>query len=60
MAISTRFSVAVHILTLVDRNRGEQITSEEIAGSVGTNPVVIRRIMSLFKESWVASFKSWC
>ncbi|MEN2666818.1 Rrf2 family transcriptional regulator [Listeria aquatica] len=51
MAISTRFSVAVHILTLVDRNRGEQITSEEIAGSVGTNPVVIRRIMSLLKKA---------
>ncbi|WP_167629449.1 Rrf2 family transcriptional regulator [Listeria valentina] len=51
MAISTRFSVAVHLLTLVDQSRGEQMTSEDIAGSVGTNPVVIRRIMSLLKKA---------
>ncbi|WP_088808780.1 MULTISPECIES: Rrf2 family transcriptional regulator [Listeria] len=51
MAISTRFSVAVHILTLVYLNRDKQITSDFIAESVGTNPVVIRRIMSRLKKA---------
>ncbi len=51
MAISTRFSVAVHILTLIHLNRDKQITSDFIAESVGTNPVVIRRIMSRLKKA---------
>jgi DNA-binding IscR family transcriptional regulator len=51
MAISTRFSVAVHILTLVYLNRDKQITSDFIASSVGTNPVVIRRLMSRLKKA---------
>ncbi|WP_099221450.1 Rrf2 family transcriptional regulator [Listeria costaricensis] len=51
MAISTRFSVAVHTLVLIDMNREKPLTSEFIAGSVGTNPVVIRRIMSQLKKA---------
>lgn len=51
MAISTRFSVAVHILTLIDMNQERSITSELIAASVNTNPVVIRRIMSKLKKA---------
>lgn len=43
--ISSRFSVAIHILSLIELNEGK-VTSEYIAGSVNTNPVVIRRIMS--------------
>ncbi|EUJ27436.1 transcriptional regulator Rrf2 family protein [Listeria floridensis FSL S10-1187] len=53
MAISTRFSVAVHILVLIDSERSKQITSDHIAASVGTNPVVIRRIMSLLKKAGI-------
>jgi Predicted transcriptional regulator len=48
--ISSRFSVAVHILSLIEVHDG-QITSERIAGSVNTNAVVIRRIMSLLSKS---------
>ncbi|MBC1360275.1 Rrf2 family transcriptional regulator [Listeria welshimeri] len=51
MAISTRFSVAVHILTLIDMNKERSITSDTIAASVNTNPVVIRRIMSKLKKA---------
>lgn len=51
MAISTRFSVAVHILTLIDMNQERSITSDFIAASVNTNPVVIRRIMSKLKKA---------
>ncbi|WP_239254727.1 Rrf2 family transcriptional regulator [Listeria ilorinensis] len=51
MAISTRFSVAVHTLVLIDIHRDKPLTSDLIASSVGTNPVVIRRIMSQLKKA---------
>jgi DNA-binding IscR family transcriptional regulator len=43
--LATRFAVAVHIMLLVAaRSHDEKATSELIARSVGTNPVVVRRI----------------
>ena len=45
MAQSSRFAVAVHVLTLL-ASVGETLTSETIAGSVNTNPVVIRRLVA--------------
>lgn len=42
---SARFTTAVHILTLLASYGDEPATSESIAGSVNTNPVVIRRIL---------------
>ncbi|EAO54032.1 Rrf2 family protein [Bacillus thuringiensis serovar israelensis ATCC 35646] len=44
MGISSRFTVGVHMLTLLAIDRNSRCTSEWIAGSVNTNPVVIRRI----------------
>ncbi len=44
--MNTRFAVAVHILTLLQAQRGEPATSELIAGSVNTNPSLIRRLLS--------------
>jgi DNA-binding IscR family transcriptional regulator len=48
--ISTRFSMAVHILSLIAVNSNE-LTGDFIAGSVNTNPVVIRRIMGMLKKA---------
>ncbi|OMF38736.1 transcriptional regulator [Paenibacillus sp. FSL H8-0548] len=48
--ISSRFSMAVHILTLIALMPGE-CTGDIIAGSVDTNPVVIRRIMGMLKKA---------
>ncbi|HEY1015211.1 MAG TPA: Rrf2 family transcriptional regulator [Herpetosiphonaceae bacterium] len=45
MNTNTRFSVAVHILTLLAMSPAEPLSSEAIAGSVNTNPVVVRRIL---------------
>jgi DNA-binding IscR family transcriptional regulator len=45
MNVSTRFTVALHILTLLASSPGEALTSEYIAGSVNTNPVVVRRLL---------------
>ncbi|OBZ16599.1 Rrf2 family transcriptional regulator [Bacillus sp. FJAT-26390] len=48
---SNRFAVAVHILTLLETNKAARLTSDYIAGSVNTNPVVIRRIMGLLNKA---------
>ena len=43
--VNTRFAVAVHVLTLLEQSRGEPVTSEYLAGSVNTNPSLIRRLL---------------
>ncbi|HZG58417.1 Rrf2 family transcriptional regulator [Paenibacillus sp.] len=48
--ISTRFSIAVHMLSLISV-RPQDCTGDFIAGSVNTNPVIIRRIMGMLKKA---------
>lgn len=52
MQVSTKFSVSIHILLMVAMLEDkEKLTSDFIAGSVNTNPVVIRKLMSLLKKA---------
>jgi Rrf2 family protein len=51
MSISSRFAVAVHTLTLLALNGEEPVTSEEIASSVNTHPVVIRRLLGRLRQA---------
>jgi len=51
MSISSKFSVGVHILTLLAVSKPEEATSDMLAGSVNTNPVVIRKIMGMLKKA---------
>lgn len=51
MRINTRFPVAVHMLALIELNKTQPSTSELMALSVGTNPVVIRQLMSSLKRA---------
>lgn len=56
MQTSSRFAVAVHILALMTAAEDEPIKSDQMAGSVNTNPVVIRRILcSLSRAELVIS-----
>ena len=48
---SSRFVVAVHVLTLLAHEEGRSLTSDYIAGSVNTNPVVIRRVLRLLAKA---------
>ena len=52
---SSRFATAIHILTLLAYMDGEAVTSDFIAGSVNTNPVVIRRLLKLLAEAGLVS-----
>src|SRR3954462_14636284 len=46
MTGNSRFAVSVHILAYLAFRKGAAVPSAEIAASVGTNPVVIRRLLS--------------
>ncbi|GGE81263.1 Rrf2 family transcriptional regulator [Priestia taiwanensis] len=51
MSISSRFAVGIHILTLIEMNKDGVSSSEVLAGSVNTNPAVIRKIMGMLKKA---------
>jgi Rrf2 family protein len=55
--MNSRFSTAVHILTLLASRPGERLTSEFIAASVGTNAVVIRRQLASLREAGLVESK---
>lgn len=45
MRTSCRFAMAVHVLAVLAYKEGERVTSSFLAGSVNTNPVIIRRLL---------------
>lgn len=60
MAIVSRYTIALHILTLMARvaqKSKDSVTSNQIAASVNTNPVFIRRILSLLRRAKLVSVR---
>ena len=56
MQISSRFTVALHILTCAETfGRVQKVTSEFLAASINTNPVIIRRILSQLRKAGLIS-----
>ena len=51
MSISSRFAVGIHILSLIEFNKDGVSSSEFLAGSVNTNPAVIRKLMGMLKNA---------
>lgn len=51
MSISSRFSVGIHLLTLIEFNKEGISTSDYLASSVNTNPAVIRKLMGMLKKA---------
>ena len=52
MQISSRFTVALHIFTCVEVFKDEyKVTSDFLAGSINTNPVIIRKILMQLKSA---------
>jgi len=55
MAVNTRFCTGIHTLVLLAADPDVQQTSEEIARKLNTNPVVIRRVLSLLRQAGLVS-----
>lgn len=51
MAFSTKLSVATHMLALIDIFENEEVTSEAMAASIQTNPVVVRKLLSQLNKA---------
>ena len=52
MQISSRFTVALHIFTCVDTFKDDyKVTSDFLASSINTNPVIIRKILTQLKRA---------
>lgn len=49
--INSRFAVAIHILALLEFEKEAHTTSDFLAQSIGTNPVVVRRIAKLLENA---------
>lgn len=60
MAESCRFAFAVHILAVLAHQRGHGVTSDVLAGSVNTNPVVVRRILSSLRRAGLVCCAKGC
>ncbi|MDD3403346.1 MAG: Rrf2 family transcriptional regulator [Hespellia sp.] len=54
MQISSRFTIAIHILACIDTFKDDyKVTSDFLAGSVNVNPVVIRRLLQQLKAAGI-------
>lgn len=51
MNTSSRFAFAVHVLALLALQEGVPLSSEIIAGSVNTNPALIRRLLTMLANA---------
>ena len=58
MQISSRFTIAVHVLICIETFKDDyKVTSEFLASSVNVNPVVIRRILQQLKKADIVEVK---
>jgi Rrf2 family protein len=48
---SSRFAFAVHVLALLAFQEGVPLSSDMIAGSVNTNPALIRRLLTMLADA---------
>lgn len=56
MQISSRFTIAVHVLICIETFKDDnKVTSDFLASSVNVNPVVIRRLLQQLKKAGIVS-----
>ncbi len=54
MQISSRFTLAIHILACIDTFKEKhKVTSDFLAGSTNINPVIIRKILGQLKNAGI-------
>jgi Rrf2 family protein len=49
----SRLAVATHLLAYLTWRRGQPVSSTELARSIETNPVVVRRLVSALREAGI-------
>ena len=58
MQISSRFTIAVHVLVCIETFKDSyKVTSDFLASSVNVNPVVIRRLLQQLKKAGLINVK---
>lgn len=57
MPLSSRFTIALHMLSLMGTKEQQKMTSQLMADSIGVNPVVVRKILGHLKTANIASVK---
>lgn len=58
MQISSRFTIAVHVLLCIRQFKDEyKVTSEFLASSVNVNPVIIRRLLRQLKDAGIITVR---
>lgn len=55
MGLSSRSAVAIHALTMLARWDSRWLTSAEIAESLSSNPVLVRRILGSLRDAGLVS-----
>lgn len=54
---NTRFSTALHIMTILGSKPEEWQTSDWLAGSINVNPVIVRKEISVLREAGLVESK---
>ncbi len=57
MAANTRFAVAIHAMGMLAFGEELNVTSDDIAKSVRTNPVVVRRLLAQLTQHGLVTIK---
>lgn len=58
MAGNTKFAVALHVILVLAKHEGGYISSDLLAESVRTNPVVIRRLLGILSDAGLVETKA--
>lgn len=51
MQISSRFTMAIHMFACIDTFSDQKMTSDFMAASIGTNPVIVRKLLQQLKAA---------
>ena len=51
MQISSRFTMAIHMFACIDTFTEQKMSSDLMAASIGTNPVIVRKLLQQLKAA---------
>lgn len=57
MPLSSRFTIALHMLTVMDVFKDQKVTSQLMSDSIGVNPVVVRKLLTQLKTADIVTVK---